>query len=74
MGVVRTERIKLAASALNNLAVAVLVSAVAVPAIGSVGGIAGAHLLAFTPGWLVGSVFLHIVAQTLLGALKDDAS
>ncbi len=69
MSLARIERLKLAATALNNLAVAVLVSTVVVPAIGAAGGLAGAHLLGYTPLWIVAALVLHYCGHLILRGL-----
>ena len=68
-GLARIERLKLAASAMNNLAVAVLVSAAVVPAVGSIGGLAGAHSLAYTPLWIAAALVLHYCGDLILRGL-----
>jgi hypothetical protein len=66
VNLVRNERIKLLATALNNLALAFAISGVVVPIIGGrpFGGL-------LTLVWFVLGAALHLCAQVVLGRLQE---
>lgn len=72
MSLVRNERLKLAATALNTLGVAIVVSAIVVPTIGLTYGtvrvIEHWYLTGFA--WFAAGVALHLLAQGFLGRLR----
>ena len=68
----RNERLKLAAGALNTLGVAIIVSAIVVPLIGSSYGTMKVLGLWYVWGgaWLLAGLTLHGFAQAILGRLR----
>lgn len=73
MSQVHNERVKLTASALNNIAVATVVTAIIVPIVGWLYGASVAATPVFwliMAAWLVVGVALHVIAQGVLGRLK----
>jgi hypothetical protein len=75
MNLVRNERIKLLATALNNSAVATVATAIIAPMAGFLYGsnsIAASRWALLSLAWLLGGLSLHIAAQLVLGRLKDD--
>ena len=73
MNLIQNERIKLLATALNNLGVAVLVSALVAPAVAFLYGTAHAatgYWWLIGSAWLLGGVSIHLGAQFALGRLK----
>lgn len=73
MNLVQNERIKLTATALNNIAVATIVTALIAPAAGFLYGTAnpaaGHWWLAVGFAWLTGGAALHLAARWTLGGL-----
>jgi len=68
----RNERIKLLATALNNVGVAILAAAVIAPAAAFLYGTSHAgtgHWWLFSGAWLAMGVGLHVLAQLALGRL-----
>jgi len=75
MSLVYNERIKLLAVALNNAAVATVAAAIIAPMAGFLYGssaIASSRWPFIGLAWLLGGLSLHVVAQLVLGRLKDD--
>lgn len=62
------ERTKLLATALNNLALAIIVVGFVAPAIS--GQLHGGGQAAATLAWISGGIILHFFAQTVLGSLR----
>ena len=71
---VQNERIKLTATALNNVAVATIVTALIAPAAsflyGTANLAAGHWWLVIGVAWLTGGVALHLAARWVLGSLQ----
>lgn len=76
MSLVENERTKLLAAALNNTAVATVVTGIIGPAVGASYGLSatGANGWWFLLGavWFLVGIGLHYSAQRVLGRLKDD--
>ena len=73
MELIHNERMKLLATALNNSAVATIVTAVIAPTASLLYGltaIATGWWLAMALVWFLGGLSLHITAQLVLGRLK----
>lgn len=74
MSLVHNERIKLAATALNNLGVATLATGIVAPAIGFLYGTANPEThgwwLLIGVAWLLAGAALHFMAQIVLGRLR----
>ena len=74
MKLVYNERIKLLATALNNMAVATVVTAVVGPTVGILNGTPGAAITAWwvLSGvlWFLAGIGLHLLGQGVLGRLK----
>jgi hypothetical protein len=62
------EHIKLLAAALNNVAVAMLVTGIIAPAVS--GTVHGGRYVAVIFVWLTLAIALHLTAQGVLGALR----
>jgi hypothetical protein len=75
MNLVHNERTKLLATALNNTAVATVVTAIVAPIVGFLYGTPTAAASKFWPLigliWLLVGLGLHAVAQGVLGRLKE---
>ncbi len=73
MSLVRNERLKLLATALNNVAVAILVTALIAPSASVLYGFTsptGSRLWPLIAcGWFLGGITLHLTAQWLLKRL-----
>lgn len=73
MSLVHNERTKLLATALNNVAVATIVTALIAPAASFLYGTGttagGGWALAIGAAWLTGGVILHLAAHQVLGRL-----
>lgn len=73
MSLVHNERTKLLATALNNVAVATVVTALIAPAAsflyGATTPAGGGWWLAIGIAWLTGGIILHLAAQRVLGRL-----
>jgi hypothetical protein len=73
MSLVHNERTKLAATALNNLAVATIITAVLGPVVGILNGSSGPAITAWwlLSGvlWFFAGIVIHLVAQGVLGRL-----
>jgi hypothetical protein len=75
MSLIRNERVKLLATALNNTAVATVVTAIVAPIAGFLYG--SPTITANSWWWVIGiiwllvGVVLHIVAQAVLGRLQQ---
>ena len=71
---IRNERIKLTATALNNVAVATIVTALIAPAAsflyGTANPAAGHWWLVIGLAWLTGGGALHLAARWMLGSLE----
>lgn len=76
MGLVRNERLKLVANALDRASTACITVGVLGPAVavlynlGGASGVAGSALATGSTLWLVGAGMLHLLAQYALGRLK----
>jgi hypothetical protein len=73
VGSVRNERLKLLATAFSNLAVATVVAAVIIPAVGTIYGATSAptgHWYLWAVAWLLIGSMLHLLAQAVLGRLR----
>ena len=73
MNLIQNERIKLFATALNNLGVAIFVTALVAPAVAFLYGTAHAatgYWWLISGAWLLGGVSIHFGAQVALGRLK----
>lgn len=73
MNLIQNERIKLLATALNNVAVATLVTALITPAATFLYGSGHASTSYWQlagAAWLSAGVTLHLIAQVILGRLK----
>ena len=74
MNAIDNERVKLTATALNNTAVAVIVTGVIVPSASFLYGLATVPQARFwwliALAWLVGGIALHAGARLALGRLK----
>ena len=74
MSLVHNERIKLLATALNNMAVATVITAVLGPIVGILNGSPGPAITAWWVAggilWLLAGIGLHLVAQGALGRLR----
>ena len=73
MSLIQNERIKLLATALNNVGVATIVTALIAPAAAFLYGSGHAstgHWGLIGAAWLVGGVTLHLLAQLVVGKLK----
>jgi len=73
MSLVQNERTKLLATALNNTAVAIVITAVIGPIAGYLNGVTtltGPLSFFFGALWFLVGVVLHIVAQVILGRLR----
>ena len=73
MSVIHDERVKLAAQAISNLGVAIIITGVITPVAGILYGTAplSATLFPVAPALLFIGFAVHIVAQLTLGRLKD---
>ncbi len=73
MNAIHNERVKLAASALSNVGVAIAVTGAVTPVISLLYGIVPFSFTLFKagPSLLLVGVALHILAQLFLGRLKD---
>jgi hypothetical protein len=65
---VHNARITLLATAVNNLALAIIVAGFIAPAAG--GGLHGGGQAAATLAWIGGGIILHASAQLVLGRLR----
>jgi hypothetical protein len=74
MSVIENERIKLTATALNNIGVATFVTALVAPAVSFLYGafIPGPHgwWLLIALGWCAAGIVLHFLARGILGRLQ----
>jgi len=75
MSLVRNERIKLVATALNNVGIATIVTALIVPGVSSVYNpswpLPSHWWLAVAGVWLVAGISLHLLAIATLGRLAQ---
>lgn len=75
MSLVQNERTKLLATALNNVAVATVVTALIAPAATFLYGAGapgrGGWWIAIGLAWLAGGIILHLAAQWVLGRLTE---
>jgi len=74
MSLIQNERTKLLATAANNLAVAILVTAVLAPSASMLYGLSDPTLhrgwLVVGAAWIFAGIALHVVAHLVLGRLK----
>jgi uncharacterized membrane protein len=73
MNLIQNERIKLLATALNNLGVAILVTALIAPAatfLYGIGHAATGYWWLISSAWLLGGVSIHLGTQFALGRLR----
>ncbi len=74
MSLIHNERIKLLATALNNMAVATVITAVVGPTVGILNGVSSPAITAWwvLSGllWFLAGIGLHLVGQGALGRLK----
>ncbi len=74
MSLVRNERLKLVATALNNTAVATIITAVIGPIVGILNGASGTVVTAWWVFsgilWFLAGIGLHLVGLKVLGRLK----
>ena len=75
MSLIHNERTKLLATALNNTAVATVVTAIVAPIVGFLYGSPSATATRWWPligiAWLLVGIGLHMLAQIVLGKLKQ---
>jgi Na+/melibiose symporter-like transporter len=75
MSLVHNERTKLLATAMNNTAVATIVTAIVAPIVGSLYGAPSTAANKWWPlialAWLSVGVGIHVLAQIALGRLKE---
>ena len=74
MSLIENERTKLLATAMNNMAVATIITAVVTPMVRLLYGsqtLISPYWLAFWLLWLFVGVALHLSAQAILGRLKE---
>jgi hypothetical protein len=75
MNLIHNERTKLLATALNNTAVATMVTAIIAPIVGSLYGSPSAAASKWWPligiVWLLVGLGLHVAAQVVLGKLRE---
>lgn len=74
MSLVHNERIKLLATALNNMAVATIITAIVGPIVGILNGSPGATITAWWVFsgvlWFLAGIGLHLVGRGALGRLR----
>jgi hypothetical protein len=75
MSLIHNERIKLLATALNNMAVATIITAIVGPTVGILNGASSAAITAWwvLSGalWFLAGIGLHLVGLGALGRLKS---